>query len=153
MQRNLLAIFLATIAFTLWGYVWYATIFDDVWQELIQTSEAELIELAVSRGTLQDIFTYLINLAQVLGIFIMLRWSRASTFLSHIKVSLVLSVLIVLPALGNATLFAGTPTFLLLLDFGHFFLGYSGIAFTVFLISRKRDENLELKKPQIIEWS
>lgn len=135
MQRNLLAIFLATIAFTLWGYVWYATIFDDIWQELIKTSESDLIDLAVSRGALQGIFTYLISLIQVIGIFILLRWSRASSFLGYIMVSLVLSICIVLPALGNATLFAGTPTLLLLLDFGHFFIGYAGIAFTIFLIA------------------
>jgi len=135
MYRNLLAIFLATIAFTLWGYVWYATIFDDIWQELIKTSESDLIELAASRGVLQNIFTYLISLIQVIGIFIVLRWRKASTFLNYILVSLVLSVLIVLPSLGNATLFAGTPTLLLLLDFGHFFIGYAGIAFTFFLIA------------------
>ena len=138
MQRNLIAICLATIAFTLWGYVWYATIFDDIWQELIKTSESDLIDLAVSRGALQDIFTYLISLTQVIGIFIVLRWRRASSFLDHMTVSLVLSIFIVLPAIGNATLFAGTPALLLLLDFGHFFIGYAGIAFTVFLIASKK---------------
>jgi len=40
MRRDLLAIILATIAFSLWGFVWYATVFDDVWQGLIGRSEA-----------------------------------------------------------------------------------------------------------------
>ena len=50
MTRNILAIILATLAFTLWGYIWYATVFDDVWQSLISRSETELIEMAVARG-------------------------------------------------------------------------------------------------------
>jgi len=57
MGRNLLAIVLATLAFTLWGYIWYATVFDDVWQSLISRSETELIEMAVARGRIQDVFT------------------------------------------------------------------------------------------------
>ena len=44
--RILLAIALATIAFTLWGFVWYATVFDDLWQSLITQGEDELIRLA-----------------------------------------------------------------------------------------------------------
>lgn len=135
MPRKILAIFLATLAFSLWGYVWYATIFDDMWQELINTTEAELIALAVARGSIQDVFTLLISFMHVIGIYIVLRWSKVSSFLEHIAISLVLSVLIVFPALGNATLFAGTPFMLLLLDFGHFCFGYAGIAFTLYLIS------------------
>ena len=46
MLRKILAIVLATLAFSLWGYIWYATVFDDVWQSLIGRSEAELITMA-----------------------------------------------------------------------------------------------------------
>lgn len=138
MRRDILAICLATIAFTLWGYFWYATLLDDIWQDLINTSESDLITLASIRGAIQNILTILISLIQVIGIYIALRWSKASTFISHIVVSLVLSVLIVLPAIGNATLFAGTPFLLLLLDFGHFCLGYAGIAFVFHLVSPRK---------------
>lgn len=138
MRRDILAICLATVAFTLWGYFWYATLLDDIWQELIKTSEADLIALAVSRGAIQNILTILISLIQVIGVYIVLRWSKASSLLDHIAVSLVLSVLIVFPAIGNATLFAGTPLLLLLLDFGHFCIGYSGIAFVFYIISQKK---------------
>ena len=135
MRRDLLAICLATLAFTLWGYFWYATLLDDVWQNLINTSEADLIAMANRRGSVQHVLTILISLIQVLGVLTALRWSKATSFAGHIAVSLVLSVLIVLPALGNATLFAGTPLKLLILDFVHFCLGYAGIAFVFFLIS------------------
>jgi len=135
MRRDLLAIFLATLAFTLWGYFWYATLLDDIWQELINKSEADLIVLAAARGPLQNIFTILISLIQVLGIYVALRWNKSVSFTHYMATSLVLSCLIVLPAIGNATLFAGTPVKLLMLDFGHFCLGYMGIAFVFFLIS------------------
>ena len=146
MGRNLLAICLATIAFTLWGYIWYATVFDDVWQSLIGRSEGELIDMAVARGQWQNFFTVFISLVQALGIYIALRLTRAQTFLHHIGVSILLSTLIVLPALGNATLFAGTPVQLLILDYGHFLCGYAGMAFVIFLVApftKKASENSE----------
>lgn len=138
MRRDLLAIILATLAFSLWGYVWYATVFDDVWQSLIARSEAELIEMAAARGGLQTLFTYVISLVQVIGLLILSKWVKARTFTQYIGLSLLLSTLIVMPSLGNATLFAGTPTKLLILDYGHFMLGYAGIAFVFFLICRPK---------------
>lgn len=146
MGRNLLAIILATIAFSLWGYIWYATVFDDIWQSLIARSETELIDMAVTRGHWQSFFVIFISLVQALGLYAVLRLTRAKTFLHHIGVSVLLSTLIVLPALGNATLFAGTPTQLLLLDYGHFLCGYAGMAFVIFLIAspiKKASENSE----------
>jgi len=140
MRRDILAIVLATLAFSLWGFVWYATVFDDVWQRLIGRSEAELIDLAEARGRLQDVFTLVISLVQVIGIFILAKWVKARTFLQYIGLSIILSTLIALPSLGNATLFAGTPTALLVLDYGHFMLGYAGIAFVLFLICRPKKQ-------------
>ena len=138
MRRDLFAIILATLAFSLWGYVWYATVFDDIWQSLIGRSEAELIELAAARGQLQNLFTLVISFVQVMGIFIISKWIKAKSFIQYMGLSFVLSSLIVLPSLGNATLFAGTPTTLLVLDYGHFILGYAGIAFVFFIICRLR---------------
>ena len=60
MRREFLAICLATIAFSLWGYFWYATLLDDVWQDLINTSEADLIAMANRRGSIQHVLTILI---------------------------------------------------------------------------------------------
>jgi len=138
MQRDLLAIILATLAFTLWGYVWYATVFDDAWQSLIGRSETELIDMAAARGGLQTLFTYVISLVQVLGLFVLSKWVKAKTFIQYIGIGLLVSTLIVLPSLGNATLFVGTSTKLLALDYGHFMLGYAGITFVFFLICRPK---------------
>ena len=135
MFRILLAIVLATIAFTMWGFVWYATVFDDIWQVLIGRTESELIELANIRGRFQFLFTVLISLVQVVGIYLILRFTRASSFFKSLAVCAVLSTLIVLPALGNTTLFVGTPLLLLALDYGHFFFGYFGIALVIYIVA------------------
>ena len=80
MIRIILALILATIAFSIWGYVWYATVFDDVWQSLIGRSETALIEMAEQRGGIQDVFVVLISLVQAAGIFFALKFMRAKTF-------------------------------------------------------------------------
>ena len=146
MIRIILALILATIAFSIWGYVWYATVFDDVWQSLIGRSETALIEMAEQRGGIQDVFVVLISLVQAAGIFFALKFMRAKTFWHYMGVSVLLSTLLVLPALGNTTLFVGTPLNLLLLDYGHFLFGYAGMAFVFFIIdppSKKAPENSE----------
>ena len=92
--------------------------------------------MAIARGQWQNFFTVFISLLQALGLYISLRLAKVKTFWQYIGVSILLTTLIVLPALGNATLFAGTPTQLLILDYGHFLCGYAGMAFIMFLIGR-----------------
>ena len=146
MTRSIIAIILATLAFSLWGYIWYATVFDDVWQALIGKSETELLNLAIARGHTQSVFVIVISFVQALAIFAVLRWVKAKTFMQYMGVSLLLSTLVVLPSIGNATLFVGTPVGLLLLDYGHFLFGYAGIALVFFIIDhliKKAPENSE----------
>ena len=146
MTRSIIAIVLATLAFSLWGYIWYATVFDDIWQVLIGKSETELLNLAIARGHTQSVFVIVISFVQALAIFAVLRWVKAKTFMQYMGVSLLLSTLVVLPSIGNATLFVGTPVGLLLLDYGHFLFGYAGIALVFFIIDhliKKAPENSE----------
>ena len=146
MFRSIIAIILATLAFSLWGYIWYATVFDDIWQALIGKSETELLNLAIARGHTQSVFVIVISFVQALAIFAVLRWVKAKTFMQYMGVSLLLSTLVVLPSIGNATLFVGTPVGLLLLDYGHFLFGYAGIALVFFIIDhliKKAPENSE----------
>lgn len=135
MVRTFLALILASLAFSTWGYIWYATVFDDVWQALIGVSEEELIAMTVARGPIQDVFVILISVPQAIAIYAALKWVKARTFIDYMSVSLGLSTLVVLPALGNATLFAGTPLGLLILDYGHFLLGYAGMALVFYILA------------------
>jgi len=144
MRREFLAIILATIAFTLWGYIWYATIFDDIWQSLISRSETELINLAGRRGPIQYAYIFLISWLHVIGIFISLKWIHANSFKHYMGLSFILSSLIILPAIGNTTLFVGTSFKLLMLDYGHFLFGYAGIALIFFIIAPSRQNRSEI---------
>ena len=131
--RILLAIVFATIAFTIWGFIWYATIFDDLWQSLITRSEDELVLLAEQRGFIQTIGKYAISLIQVVGIYTLIRLTRAQRLLEYLSIALICSLFIAIPALGNAVLFADQSDQLWWLDSGHFMLGYCGIALTFWI--------------------
>lgn len=146
MSRAILAIILASIAFSLWGYVWYATVFDDIWQALIGVSETELINLAVARGPIQDVFVLLISVPQAMALYFVLKWTQSRTFVQYIGVSIALSTLIVMPSLGNTTLFAGTPLLLLALDYGHFLFGYAGIALVLFIVAPPKKMTADMNK-------
>jgi len=74
MTRSIIAIVLATLAFSIWGYIWYATVFDDIWQVLIGKSEAELLNLAIVRGHIQSVFVIVISFVQALAICFALHW-------------------------------------------------------------------------------
>lgn len=132
--RSFLAMTLATIAFTQWGFIWYATIFDDVWQRLIERTEEELLLMAEARGYIQTVFTYLISAVQVFGLFLLLHIARAKTFWEHQIIAAIVSLMIAMPVLGNAVLFEGASETLWLLDFTHFILGYAGITFVLYIV-------------------
>jgi len=120
--RVFLAITLATIAFTLWSYIWYATVFDDIWQGLIE----------------RTFFTCVISAVQVFGLYLLFRFTRAKTFWDYQIIAAIISVMIALPVLGNAVLFEGASEALWGLDFTHFVLGYAGIASSSRLTSCQR---------------
>lgn len=131
--RTVFMVGLATLAFTCWGYIWYATIFDDIWQDLIGQSENALIVMAETRGASQTIMTYVISLIQVLGLYFVQRLTKAKTFIDYQTRGLIVSLFLVVPALGNAVLFAGSSEKLWVLDSLHFILGYAGIMLVFWL--------------------
>jgi len=105
--RIVLAAVIAGFAFTQWGFIWYATVFDDLWQSFIGKSEQELITLAETRGWIQRVYTYLISFVQALGLIMIAVMARAKSFWTYQIIALTLSIFIVMPSLGNAVLFAG----------------------------------------------
>ncbi len=126
--QTVLILCVASWAYTQWGYIWYATVFDDIWQHLIGRTEEDLIVLAEKRGVIQAILTYVISLVQVLGLYIVQTVSKARTFLQYQSRALVISLFIAGPVLGNEVLFAGSSEKLWILDSLHFMFGYAGIS-------------------------
>ncbi len=132
----LVTVFLASLAFTLWGYLWYATVFDDVWQGLIGRTEVELIGISEQRGHIQTFLSYFISFVQAGALYFLCKISRAKSFWDFQIVAAIISVLIATPVLGNAVLFAGQSLHLWGLDIAHFILGYAGMAL-IFWIAAK----------------
>ena len=130
----LLSIVLAACAFTLWGYIWYATLLDDVWQNLISKSEAELIVLAEMRGNMQTLFTHLISGVQATALYLLIHLSHTRSLSKYLGISLIAGGMIAAPVLGNSVLFAGTPPLLWVLDTAHFVLGYLGMASIIWAV-------------------
>lgn len=130
----LFAILIAAFLFTQWGYFWYAMLLDDVWQSLIGKSELELIHLAEQRGVMQSISTHLISLVQAAGLFFVLFKCRSIRLLDYIAISFGISMLLIVPSLGNAVLFAGQSSQLWILDSGHFVFGYLLMGSTFWLV-------------------
>lgn len=128
-----LALILATVAFTKWGYFWYAMLLDDIWQVLIGRTEEELIALAERRGFLQTFNVWFISFVQACGLLALIRMARAKTLICYLLVALICGALLVIPALGNAVLFAGQSSPLWALDSVHFLCGYLGMALVFWL--------------------
>ncbi len=128
-----LAIVLATIAFTKWGYFWYAMLLDDIWQDLIGHTEEDLIILAQQRGFMQQFNSWFISFVQACGLLALFRMTKAKGLFHYLAVSLICGALIAIPALGNAVLFAGQSGQLWVLDSLHFQFGYIGMALVFWL--------------------
>jgi hypothetical protein len=128
-----LALALATVAFTQWGFFWYAMLLDDIWQTLIGRTEEELIDLAAQRGFLQTFNSWFISLVQACGLLGLIQMAKAKSLLHYLFIALICGVLIVMPALGNAVLFAGQSSQLWGLDSLHFLCGYLGMALIFWL--------------------
>ena len=139
--RICLAVALSTFAFTQWGYVWYAVIFDDTWQSLIGRTEGELILMASARGVIQIVFTYLISAVQVIGLLILITMARAKSFWEYQFVAVIVGVLFAVPILGNVVLFGGASKGLWVLDVIHFIFGYVGIAIVLYVVKYIGAEN------------
>lgn len=120
----LISIVIATVLFTQWGYFWYAMLLDDVWQSLIGKTELELIALAERRGLIQTINTYFISFVQAVGLFLLIKLARIHQLKNYLKLLALVPLFFIIPALGNAVLFAGQPFELWILDSVHFWAGY-----------------------------
>ena len=122
--RSLVGIVTATVLFSQWGYFWYAMLLDDLWQMLIGKTELELIALAEQRGLIQSFNTYFISLVQALGLYLVIKISRVKKLQEYLTLLCLIPLLFIIPALGNAVLFAGQSFELWILDSVHFFAGY-----------------------------
>jgi hypothetical protein len=125
---HIIGLLLATLAFYMFGYLWYGFLFADQWMHLTGITEADALLRSEQLGAMMYVWGLFISLAQVLGIAAVLNWAGATRLMTCVKISVILAVLIVLPVLGYGMLYQGVSIHLIGIDFLHLLIGYSLVA-------------------------
>jgi len=136
--RVFVAIVLASWALAKWNDFWYATIFDDTIEKISGATIDEIIQASPFIGNLNFMSALLLTLLQVIGLFTILRLTKAREFLDTQIVALFCSMLLITPALANAVLYTGSNEVLWALDSLHFILGYAGVALIFWMFTPVR---------------
>ena len=120
-----LAVILATIAFFMFGWLWYGPIFGDAWMA------AEGITQEFANARLEEMgmgvwlfFVLLITLAQAIGVLRVLHLAGAKRLPASLKYAVWLIVTIVAPVIAYACVYKAYPLSGYLIDFGHLLIGY-----------------------------
>lgn len=120
-----LAVIAATIAFFMFGWLWYGPLFSDAWmaaEGLTQEiAEARLAEMGMAMWLL---FALLITLAQAIGLLMVLNMAGVKRLPASLKTAFWLVITIVAPVIAYACVYTGYPLSGYLIDFGHMLIGY-----------------------------
>jgi len=121
---NLLGIIVATVVFYLLGYLWYGMFFSEMWLAFNGISEADVAAQAAKLGDMMYIAGAVITLMQVLGLAYILHLAKASTLFTSVKTCTIIAVLIALPLMMYAHIYAGASHEAVALNFAHTLVGY-----------------------------
>ena len=122
---SLVGILLATLVFYLLGALWYGLVFSDMWMAANGITEAAAKAHADKMGVMVWIGGILITLLQVLGLAYILNHAGASLLGTCVKICAVIAVLMALPLLMYAHIYAGASHQAVALDFAHILIGYA----------------------------
>lgn len=119
---NILAIFLAAIAFYMLGWLWYGSLFMEQWMKLTGVhGDGGMKPLTMVLG-------FAICLLPAFGIAMVINWARAHKLYSCIKIGIGLALLIVLPTLLSGNIYQAEPIALLIIDASHTIIGFGLMA-------------------------
>ena len=82
-----LAVILATLAFYMIGFVWYAFLFQDVWLAASGMTLAETEAIAEAQGPMILVWGLLITLAQALGLLWVINLAGAKTLTKCLEIA------------------------------------------------------------------
>lgn len=136
-----IAVIVATIAFFMFGWLWYGMLFEDAWL----AAEGITQEIAAARmadtGMGQWLFfALLITFGQAVGLLMVLHLAGAKRIPASLKYAFWLTVTIVGPVLAYQSVYSGYPLSGFLIDFGHLLIGYLIMA-VIYAAFRGRDAN------------
>lgn len=134
-----LAVILATIAFFMFGWLWYGPLFSDAWMAAEGlTQEAAEAMMAETGMAVWLVFALLITLGQAIGLLMVLHLAGAKRLPASLKYAFWLVVTIVAPVIAYACVYTGYPLSGYLIDFGHMLFGYLIMA-AIYSAFRGRD--------------
>ena len=119
-----LAVILATIAFYMIGFVWYAALFEDIWLAAAGMTKAQTEAMAEAKGAMMLVWGLLITLAQALGVLWVINLAGAKRMGACLKIAFWLFVMIAAPLLAYECLYGGYSLMGILVDYGHMLVGY-----------------------------
>ena len=125
---SLLGILAASIGFFFIGFLWYGVIFMEKWmtlQGLPMDGEQQMMPM---------IWGFLITVVQVIGINYILHQSGAKVLSTCARIAGTVGLLLAVPFASYATIYAGAPLELFMIDASHLLVGYtlSGIILSFF---------------------
>jgi len=136
-----LVVIAATVAFFLFGGLWYGLLFEDAWlaaEGITQDiAEARMAETGMVQWLL---FAVLITFGQAIGLLMVLHIAGAKRLPTSLKYAFWLVVTIVGPVIAYACVYTGYPLSGFLIDFGHMLIGYLIMA-GIYAAFRGREAN------------
>ncbi|MEP3655504.1 MAG: DUF1761 domain-containing protein [Litorimonas sp.] len=133
-----LAVILATVAFYMVGFVWYAFLFQDIWLAASGMTLAETEAMAEAQGAMMFVWGLLITLAQALGLLWVINLAGAKRLPKCLEIAFWLFLMIAAPLLTYACLYDGYSLNGILVDFGHILIGYLLMA-AIYAVFRGKD--------------
>ena len=118
------AVLLATLAFYMVGFVWYAFLFQDLWLASSSMTEEQTMVIAENKGAMMFVWGLLLTLAQALGLLWVLNLAGAKRLAASLKTAFWLFVMIAAPLLAYTCLYGTYPLEGILMDYGHILLGW-----------------------------
>ncbi|GLQ21247.1 DUF1761 domain-containing protein [Algimonas porphyrae] len=134
-----LAVILATVAFFLFGWLWYGPIFGPAWMAAEGMTEASMQAMLDEMGmAVWLVFALLITLGQAIGVLMVLHLAGAKRLPASLKYAFWLVVTIVAPIIAYACVYTGYGLTGYLIDLGHLLIGYLIMA-AIYSAFRGRD--------------
>ncbi len=115
---NILGILAAAIGFYVVGFLWYGVIFMEKWmtlQGLPMDGEMQVMPM---------VWGFIITVVQVIGINYILHQSGAKVLSTCAKIAAIIGLLLAVPFASYASIYAGAPLELFMIDASHLLVGY-----------------------------
>lgn len=134
-----LAVILATLAFYMIGFVWYAFLFQDIWLAASGMTLAETEAMAEAQGGMMLVWGLIITLTQALGLLWAINLAGAKGLPKCLEIAFWLFLMIAAPLLAYGCLYGGYSLTGILVDYGHILVGWLAMA-TIFAFFRGKDK-------------